>query len=207
MQRKAELSAALVERLENEPLLATFVEAIFLKQLFRQGWLKAGVPREVCESVAEHSFGVALLAMFTADEGTLGVDRERTVRMALVHDLGEVYAGDMIPADAVPAQEKHRLEAQAVEKIFSKLPHGDRYQGLWEEYERNETPEARLVHDLDRLEMALQALVYEEQGAPDLDIFFISAKQAVQSQAVSLRLDSILRNRSRLNGISEDFRI
>jgi putative hydrolases of HD superfamily len=195
MERKSQLSLDLVERLVSDPLLAVMTEAAHLKKLYRQGWLKAGIPRELCETVAEHSFGVALLAMLVGGEVGLGVDRDRLVRMAMVHDLGEVYAGDFTPADAVPADEKHRLEREAVDRIFSKLPQGEEYRALWEEYEREETPEARLAHELDRLEMALQALVYEEEGIPGLDAFYESARQAVHSQEVLLRLSTILRNR------------
>lgn len=161
--------------------MAAYVEINHLKQLYRQGWLRVGIPRERCESVAEHIFSVAMLAWFAADAWFPKVDRDRLIRLALVHDLGEVYTGDVIPADEMPAEEKHRREREAVRAVLGKLQGGEESLSLWEEYEQGETREARLVRELDRLEMALQALVYAEEGFSEMDHFVESADGAIQS--------------------------
>lgn len=71
----------------------------------RTGWLKAGVPR--VESVADHSYRAALLALVLPESG---VDRVRCMKMALVHDLAESIVGDITPSCGVSTDEKHRRE-------------------------------------------------------------------------------------------------
>jgi putative hydrolase of HD superfamily len=138
------------------PLIELFFEINHLKQVFRKGWLRK-IPPENCESVAEHTFGTALLAWILADKFFPRLDQEKVLKLALIHDLGEIYAGDITPYDEVAPEEKNKRESEAVRKIFSSLPNGDQYITLWEEYENGSSPEATFVKQIDRLEMALQA--------------------------------------------------
>jgi len=163
------------------PLIQTYFELNHLKQLYRQGWLRVGLAREKCESVAEHSFGMALLCLFLADSYFPEADASKVVRIALLHDLGEAYAGDITPHDAVSKEEKLQREREAVERILGKLPRGAEYLALWEEYEHGTSFEARLVRQVDRLEMGLQATIYEHQGAGDLSQFFASVHKALET--------------------------
>lgn len=179
MQSKSSRTVSWTENHAPRPVIRACSELIYLKQLYRQGWLRHGVPPQQCESVAEHSFAVAMWAWFLADALAVDLDRDRVVRMALLHDVGEVYAGDLTPADQVPAGEKHRREAEAVQQVLGLLPGGDAYLALWHEYETGTTPEAQLVRQADRLEMACQALAYERQGLADLSEFYLSADQAL----------------------------
>ena len=160
------------------PLLEIFFEINHLKQLFRQGWLRHLAPAQ-CESVAEHTLATVLMAWMLADTLFPELDRERVLMLALLHDIGEIYAGDITPADAVSAGEKHRRESAAVRRIVGKLPRGERYLALWEEYESGATPEARLVKQVDKLEMALQACIYEHQHGLNLQEFLDSAATAL----------------------------
>jgi putative hydrolase of HD superfamily len=163
------------------PLIQAYFELNHLKQLYRQGWLRVGVPPERCESVAEHSLGVALLCLFISDTWFPEADASKVVRIALLHDLGEARVGDITPHDGVASGQKHALERQAVAQILGGLPRGAEYLALWEEYEQGGSFEARLVRQVDRLEMALQACVYEHQGFGDLSQFFASAEKALES--------------------------
>lgn len=161
------------------PLITAYFEFNHLKQLYRQGWLQRGIPAQQCESVAEHTFGVAVLALFLAEIYAPELDLLKVMRMALLHDFGEIYAGDLTPAHEVSRDEKYRLEQQAVRRVLAKLPRGAAYVALWEEYEAGHSPEARFVRQLDRLEMALQASVYEHQGLADLSEFFAAVRPAL----------------------------
>jgi putative hydrolases of HD superfamily len=190
MEVKAENPVRLLDNQEYTPLISAYFELCHLKQLYRQGWLRRGVPPERCESIAEHSFGVALLAWWLA-HGQSGLDPDKVVRMALLHDLGEVYAGDITPGDGVSEAEKHRLEAGAVQRILSRLPGGQAYLELWDEFEAGLSPEARFVRQLDRLEMGLQAAVYQLQGLIDGAEFFNSARQALIDPQLRALLDEI----------------
>jgi len=159
------------------PLIQAYYELSQLKGLYRQGWLLRGVPRERCESVAEHSFGVAVLALWLAEAHYPHLDRGKVLRMALLHDFGEVYAGDITPTDGVSRGEKAKRELESVKKVFIKLPGGDTYLDLWQEFETGESPEARFIRQVDRLEMALQAGVYQQQGLENMEEFLNSARQ------------------------------
>jgi putative hydrolase of HD superfamily len=89
--------------------------------------------------------------------------------------------GDITPHDGVTKEQKHAQERQAAERILSKLPNGAAYLALWDEYEHGSSPEGRLVRQVDRLEMGLQACVYELQGAGDLSQFYASVEKALEA--------------------------
>jgi putative hydrolase of HD superfamily len=167
MQQKAPLPLPLLAGQPVSPLIEVYFEIVQLKQLYRQGWLRQGVPPERCESVAEHSFGVAMLAMFIAGAWFPELDGAKVLRLALLHDLGEVYAGDIVPDAGIDRAEKTRREQAAVSVVLGKLPGGERWLELWNEYEEQDTPVARFVRQMDRLEMALQATVYQRQKLVD----------------------------------------
>src|SRR5437868_14974074 len=101
--------------------LVRFLEQVSkLKTTPRAGWQRCGV--EPCESVADHTFGVALLALLLPDaehsgepaRPRAGLDREHCIALALVHDLAESIVGDITPHDGVDPAEKRRREEQAM---------------------------------------------------------------------------------------------
>ena len=173
------------------PVLAAYLEINHLKQLYRQGWLHRGIPAERSESVADHIFSMALLAWWIADSYLPELDVNKTIRMVLAHELGEVYVGDLTPSDGVVPQEKHRRERAAVQQVVGKLPRGEEYLALWQEYEQGESPEARFVKQIDRLEMAFQAIIYQRQGFGDLSEFIASAEQVVKDPVLQNLLDEL----------------
>ena len=159
------------------PFLAT---ALRLKTLKRAGWVRCGVGD--CESVAEHSFGVALLALVASDAQ---LNRERCIELAMVHDLAESIVGDLTPADAVSPQEKFERELEAMQRL-SKLLGDERILALWEEFESAATVEAQFVRDLDVIEMAWQANEYEATKmlkASDAKGFRDSARSRLRTNA------------------------
>ncbi len=177
------------------PVIEVFYEFNHLKTLFRQGWLRAGIPREQCETVAEHTLGVALLALFLADAHFPALDKTKLLRMALLHDFGEIYAGDIIPGK-MSLEEKHALERKSVERVLGKLPNGREYLAVWEEFEAGQTAEARLLRELDRLEMGLQAAVYEQDGLGDLSKFFDSTDRALSTPELRAIYNGLLKLRN-----------
>lgn len=179
MKTRAPLPALLLEGRSAPALVVAFFELNHLKQLYRQGWLKRGIPEARCETVAEHVFSMAMLGWWLVDASFPELDRDRVLRMVLAHELGEVYTGDIIPADGVSPEEKHRREREALLRVVGKLPRGEEYLALWEEFELGETAEARFVRQLDRLEMGFQAAVYEAQGMGGMEEFTASASAAI----------------------------
>jgi putative hydrolase of HD superfamily len=189
METKADNPVTLLQDQQVDPFIRAYFELCQLKQLYRQGWLRDGVSRERCESVAEHSFACTVLATWLAQAYYPELDACKVLRMALLHDFGEIYTGDLIPDDAVAPDEKHRREVGSVAQVFGKLPGGAAYLSLWEEYERNETAEARFVRQIDRLEMGLQASVYALQGLVEPDEFIASARLALEDPSLAGLMD------------------
>ncbi|AFY58116.1 putative HD superfamily hydrolase [Rivularia sp. PCC 7116] len=181
METKGDLPLSFLKDKNTLPIIEAYFEFVQLKQLYRQGWLNQGISPQNCESVAEHSFCVALLALFLADQYSIKVDSARVIKMALIHDLGEVYAGDFTPTDNIDKNQKYQLEKQSVVKVLGKLRNGHEWIALWEEYEQGESAESQFVRQLDKLEMALQASVYEHQNNLNLSVFFASANRSLSS--------------------------
>ncbi len=192
MKTKANLPLAAFAGQNLSPLVAAYYELDHLKQLYRQGWLRRGVPPERCESVAEHVFAMALLGWWIVDAHYPNLGRDKVLRMTLVHELGEIYTGDLTPGDHVPAEEKHRREREGLWQVVGKLPNGVEYLALWEEYEASQTPEARFVRQLDRLEMAFQARVYRAQGFENMSEFFASANAGIEDLVLRQILEEVM---------------
>ena len=173
-------------------IIEVYFAANQLKHLYRQGWLSSKVSPEYCESVAEHCFGVALLGMMIADLYFPELDKAKLIQMALIHDLGEVYAGDITPSDGISGGEKYKLEEDAVARLFSNIPMGDRYLSLWEEYELGESPEAIFVHQIDKLEMGFQANIYENLLSIKLPEFYLSIRDELTNSKLIQIFDELV---------------
>ncbi len=155
------------------------LESGMMKRLPRVGWLQRGVMP--AESLADHSYRVALFAMVIADvvAKDMQVDTERVLRLALIHDLAETRFGDL-PAPAkryLPANAKTKAEQQAFEDMTNPLDGlSNYYQSLLHEEITAETIESRIVKAADRLELLLQAVEYELAGNQLVADFWDSSK-------------------------------
>lgn len=108
----------------KDSILLTYFEFNHLKNLYRQGWLRAGISKGECESVADHSFGVALLSIFISEQYFRDLDIKKTIKMALLHDFGEIYGGDITPHDNISEVDKAKIEEKSVKKVLLKLKKG-----------------------------------------------------------------------------------
>jgi len=104
------------------------------------------------ENPAEHSWQIAILAWSLAPFAETPVDIDRVVKLLLVHDIGEIDTGDTMAFVLEGAAERKKAERAAVERIFGLLaaPARDEMLALWQEFEEERTPEARLAHAADR---------------------------------------------------------
>jgi putative hydrolases of HD superfamily len=155
-----------------------------LKFVPRTGWLDRGMPSEQVESVADHSWRVALMAWLLAADNE-ALDRDRVLKLALIHDLAEAITGDITPydpatLDGLDAEERRRLldrrhvatadrkaakrgaEQAAMDDLIADLPPALRQEmtELWSELRERATPEARFVKEIDILETYLQSREY-----------------------------------------------
>jgi putative hydrolase of HD superfamily len=162
-------------------LLTVLEHACVLKRLPRAGWLLNGVVP--CESIADHTTGVALLTLaladaLNADWQAHGLERPldtgRALRLAVLHDLAESRVTDLPKRSTLllGTDTKRRAEEEAFSIILGALPAANDYATLWQEYINEASPEARVVHDADTLEMVHQALLYERAGHRTLDEFW-----------------------------------
>ncbi|QQS48946.1 MAG: HD family hydrolase [Acidobacteriota bacterium] len=163
---------------ETKAVIDLFLELTRLKAVPRMGWLLRGV-RDV-ESVAAHSYSVAVVAMLLADRAKargIEVDAAKVLRMALLHDLTEARTGDLpntIKAWFDPAALR-AADARAAGEMLDPLGTlGAEYLEFWSDYERRSSLEARLVKAADKIDLLVQALEYEKGGARSLDEFWSS---------------------------------
>jgi len=162
-----------------------------LKKTPRKGW-KEKLGLQNPESVADHSYMTAIMAMILSDLNKL--DTKKILKMSLLHDLAESITGDLMPEE-ISKKDKTELENQTISDIFVKLPKNlaEDYTKIWHEYQKGESKEAELVHEVDRLEMALQARKYRSEGLHEdkLETFFSSARKDIKSKEILEILDEI----------------
>ncbi|HAF14996.1 MAG TPA: oxetanocin [Blastocatellia bacterium] len=190
-------------------MLTTLIELQRLKRLERTGWTLRGLSNGT-ESVAAHSFGVAVTAMLMADEieaRGLEVNAERILRMALLHDWAETRVGDMpkTAADYFGADARRGAETKAFADIIRGIgAAGSVYKTLYDDYEERDSMEARLVKAADVIDLLVQAYALERAGAKGLDEFWEVAHEAdfklpaVAHEVVSEMLQSLLKARSEI---------
>jgi putative hydrolase of HD superfamily len=145
--------------------IANFLfEVGMLKRTPRSGWqFLAGAEGE---SVADHSFRVAMIAFVLSRLEDDAIDADRVLRLALLHDLPEARTGDLNYMN----QKYVRVdEARAAADMVDGLPFADELAALLEEYRREETPESVAAHDADQLELLLQLVEQRDAGVPSTE--------------------------------------
>ena len=169
-----------------------FFQIAGLKKLPRSGWkIKLGL--DDSESVAEHSYMMSVMSMVLADMKSL--NSEKVIKMSILHDWAESKIGDFMP-DEIGHDKKSELENYAMTEILELLPQKIQsdYQDIWNEFLVRDTQEARLVHEIDKLEMALQAKIYEKDVDPEkVKPFIISAVEQIIDPDVKKVLMDILK--------------
>lgn len=168
-----------------DDIIKFFIEIGKLKGMPRRGWIIREVKNP--ESIAEHIFRVTIMAWVLAEKKDRKMNVEKIIKMALVHDLCEVYSGDTTPYDSILpkdkkkrrellktwprfsekekkrlAEKKYKKEKAGLEKLIKNLSPKLRQEmiSLWLDYERGVSPEGRFFKHADRLESFLQAAEY-----------------------------------------------
>ncbi len=149
------------------------------KGIFRQTHL-SGHGRN--ENDAEHAWHMAIMAYLLREYSNEPVDISKVMLMCLIHDVVEIDAGDTYCYDAEGLKTQQAREAAAKERIYSLLP-GDQKEeltALFDEFEANETPEARFAHAMDNLQ---PLILNHSNGASDWKEHGIAAQQVYGRQA------------------------
>ena len=169
-----------------------FEKVLELKNIQREGW-KEKLEINNPESVADHSYSATVMSMILSD--LEGLNSEKIIKMALLHDLAESIIGDITPKH-ITKNEKTTKENQAMKKILKNLPSriAKPYFEIWNDYQKKISKEAVLLHDIDKLEMAFQAKFYRDKGMSKekLKIFFDTAKTEVKNKNLRIILSNII---------------
>ena len=158
----------------NNDLIKFYYQFNHLKNIYRQGWIKNLLGKEYIsqiESIADHSWSVAMLAISVIEKYKLKYDITKCMKLSIIHELGEIYAGDFTPSDNITKEKKHELEEKAIKKALDTIKFENDFLELWEEYEKQETKEAQFIRQIDKLECIMQASCY------GLDISYIETSQ------------------------------
>ncbi len=166
------------------------------KKIVRTGWVMMSIKDP--ESVAEHSFQLSIWAMTLAEE--LGVNKDKLIQMAIMHDLCETITGDLVWSrgsliDMQKRVEKEKLEKEGVAKLFKGIGKSQEYVKLFDEMIARSSQESRVFWQLDKLEMAMQALAYEQSDEKDLEEFFINTELQVHHPLLKKILKEIQKQR------------
>jgi len=203
----------------GQALAEFFRAAGELKNVPRTGWLDRGIPPVEVESVADHTWRTALIAWLLSGE-VEGLDRNRVVLLALVHDLAEAVTGDLppynpddLPPVSDPArrasfehrqimpdaqkQAKQAAEQSAMADLTAGLPGAMREEivTLWQEMSDRRSPEARFVKEIDRLETFLQSREYlgDYPGLP-VQSFLLEVIETLETPVIQTVRDAVMPN-------------
>lgn len=139
-----------------------------LKDVIRTGWKDWNVQRQRVESIAEHIFGVQMLAIAMYSEYKYDIDISKVILMLAVHELEEIYIGDLTQFQ-ISREDKEKLGRDAVCKVLGDMMCREEIARLILEFDERKTNEAKFAYHCDKLECDLQAKLYDEEGCVDLN--------------------------------------
>lgn len=130
------------------------VELDKMKSIFRETSI---IGEDRREDDAQHSWHISLMAVILAEYSDEKIELLKVIKMLLIHDLVEIFAGDTFCYDEKGNEDKRERELEAAEKIFGMLDEdkGRELRALWDEFEEIETPEAKFATAMDRFQPML----------------------------------------------------
>jgi putative hydrolase of HD superfamily len=168
----------------SRKIATLYFQAHHLKHIYRKGWLENNISTKYCESIADHTFGVAFLVLILADEVDPSLNHEKLLKMALLHDYSESVIGDTTPRNEVDHTFRKHMESEIFSDFFSTLKGGQALIRLFHEFETQTSPEAKFLKEIDALEMTLQAVFYEKKHGVNPETFFQSAETSIHSPLI-----------------------
>ncbi len=144
-----------------------------LKTRKRAGWEARGIKNG--ESIADHIYGAYLLGLLYLPEGKPDFSdtdyseycKERVLNMILLHDIGESYTGDIVSTqktDKEKFEEQQITRAIFMSSTYSEVSSLVYYKEIWDEFTKNSTINARVAHEIDKIENLVQILIYRKAG-------------------------------------------
>lgn len=179
-----------------------FLRANESKKIPRTGWGMHGINNP--ESVAEHTFSLSFLTLqlspILSDELSYPLNINKLVKMAILHDIGEVETGDIVVSkgskiDLQKRAEKEKKEQTGIKKLFKATDNTNLALNLFTEMIERESLEADIFWQLDKLDMAIQALYYEQTEHKDLSEFFENAKVNITNELLISLFEELMKRR------------
>ena len=152
---------------KEEKVISYYVLCNKLKHIIRTGWQTWKVEAKRLESVAEHIYGVQMLAVAMYSEYDYDIDLRKVILMLAIHELEEIVIGDLTQFQ-ISKKEKRIIGHKAVENILKNLTEKENLKKLILEFDQQKTKEAIFAHFCDKLECDLQCKLYDEDGYVDL---------------------------------------
>lgn len=156
------------------------------KNIFRQTYLANGMRKE---NDAEHAWHMALFVMVLSEYANEDIDVLKTMKIVLIHDLIEIYAGDTYAYDSKGNESKRGRELAAADRLFNILPEdqAEEFRALWDEFEENITPEARFANTMDKIQPlmlnnASEGRSWEEHGVHASQVYGRNEKTHLGSE-------------------------
>ena len=194
------------ERLRKQ--IAFILEADKEKNILRQTHLSANGRRE---NDAEHAWHMALMVYLLKEYADEEFDVAKAMIMALIHDIVEIDAGDTYAYDSKGLETKEVREEQAAKRLFGLLPEdqGEELKSLFEEYEANETPEARFVRVMDNFQPLLlnnsnDGRDWKEHGIKKSQVMQRHAKTKLGSNVIWECSEKIIEDNVRKGNLIDD---
>ena len=194
------------ERLEKQ--LAFSLEIDKVKNILRQTHL-SGHGR--LENDAEHSWHMAVMAYLLREYANEQVDISRVMLMCLIHDIVEIDAGDTYAYDSDSQKSQQEREELAKERIFSLLPDDQKREliSLFDEFEANETAEAKYAHALDNVQPLMlnnsnDGADWREHGVSSEQVYRRHSKTKLGSEKLYEITDDILKANIQKGNIKND---
>lgn len=156
-----------------------------LKTVLRSGWVKWGLDKKIRhESIAEHVYGCCMLALsIFANGGANNLNVGKVFTMLVLHETEEIFIGDITPFDK-KVGDKKELGKQAVIKFFESAPNADYFLKIIEEFEANETEEAKFAHRVDKFEADIQAKYYDNHFVEKKDKSVLKSERIMRYKAL-----------------------
>lgn len=164
-------------------------EVEMLSNVPRSGYSVLG---GVKQSVAEHSFNIAMIAYAMSQINT-DIDAFKLIKMCLLHDLAEVRSGDQ---HYINKKYVHADETQVIADQSANLPNGNDYVQLMREFSENQTMEAQLAHDADQLELLLVLKRATDIGHHDAEKWAYYAQKRIKTEIGKKLAETIAKTRS-----------
>jgi len=153
---------------KEERVINYYVICNKLKNVIRTGWKDWHVEADRLESVAEHIYGVQMLAIAMKSEYDYDVDIMKVIFMLAIHELEETIIGDLTQFQ-ISKEEKVKIEHKAVHDILEGLIDGDKIEELYLEFDNRSSKEGVFAHLCDKLECDIQCKLYDEDNLVDLE--------------------------------------